>query len=247
MTAQTRTVLKALFQDGDKPDGSNYADWVDSMVSVADTTAQTMTSDLVAPKLVATTEVSAVLVRTPKVSASAMFTNSLTVSEMVSASAGNFGLLSASSGNFGLLYANDVSASSMQATGPIRAGTNGAVGLVVMTQQTTIKTSSGSQVVGTLPNGSDVLDVKFFVKPAFATSQATPILKVGTSAVDTKYATFTNVTALGMHGLGVFTSAGTNWTGITGADAVVVAQMTAASGALASAAEGVLSIMYVQK
>ena len=237
MTAQTRTVLKALFQDGDKPDGSNYADWVDSMVSVADTTAQTMTSDLVAPKLVATTEVSAVLVRTPKVSASAMFTNSLTVSEMVSASAGNFGLLSASSGNFGLLYANDVSASSMQATGPIRAGTNGAVGLVVMTQQTTIKTSSGSQV----------LDVKFFVKTAFATSQATPILKVGTSAVDTKYATFTNVTALGMHGLGVFTSAGTNWTGITGADAVVVAQMTAASGALASAAEGVLSIMYVQK
>jgi hypothetical protein len=248
MTAQTRSVLKALFEDGDKPGGSDYVDWIDSMVSLSDTTAQSMTSDLALPKLIATTEVSSPLIATTKVSASTGNFSVIRVKGNVSASSlAVTGIVSASGANFNVLYANDVSASSLQVTGPARAGTTGAVGLMVLTQQTTIVASAGSQVVGTLPNGADVLDIKFFIKTAFATAGCTPTLKVGTSAVDTKYATFTNVTSLGMHSIGTLVSAGTSWGNVTGADAIVVAQVTVASGALASAAEGILSVLYVQK
>lgn len=70
MTAQTRNTLKALWQDGEQPDGSKYADWIDSMVSIADATAQTITSDVIAPKFIATTEVSSPLIVATEVSAS---------------------------------------------------------------------------------------------------------------------------------------------------------------------------------
>jgi len=46
MTAQNRATLKAVFEDGDIPTGSNYADLIDSFVSIADTTAQSMSSKL---------------------------------------------------------------------------------------------------------------------------------------------------------------------------------------------------------
>lgn len=46
MTAQNRATLKALFEDGDIPTGSNYTDLIDSFVSIADTTAQTLSSKL---------------------------------------------------------------------------------------------------------------------------------------------------------------------------------------------------------
>ena len=54
MTAQTNAVLKSSFEQGDKPQGSDFADLIDSFLSVVDTTAQEMLSDLTVPNLTVT-------------------------------------------------------------------------------------------------------------------------------------------------------------------------------------------------
>ncbi len=54
MTAQTRTTLKANFEDGDVPTGSNYADMIDSFVSLVDATAQSQVSNMQVPGVVTT-------------------------------------------------------------------------------------------------------------------------------------------------------------------------------------------------
>lgn len=54
MTAQTRAVNKGRFEQGDTPQGSDYADVIDSYLSIADTSAQSISSDLTVPALVAT-------------------------------------------------------------------------------------------------------------------------------------------------------------------------------------------------
>lgn len=60
MTAQTRAVNKSRFEQGDTPQGSDYADLIDSSVSIADTTAQSISSPLtVTGALGASTTVSA--------------------------------------------------------------------------------------------------------------------------------------------------------------------------------------------
>jgi hypothetical protein len=46
MTARTRAALAALFETGDVPDGTDYSDIFDSFLSLSDTTAQSVTSDL---------------------------------------------------------------------------------------------------------------------------------------------------------------------------------------------------------
>lgn len=55
MTAQTRAVLKSNFETGDIPDGDNYANLIDSFVSLSDTTAQSLSSSLEAPTVIAAT------------------------------------------------------------------------------------------------------------------------------------------------------------------------------------------------
>lgn len=59
MTAQTRTVNKAAFEQGDNPQGTDYADLIDSFLAIADTTTQTINSNLIAPNITVTGEVSA--------------------------------------------------------------------------------------------------------------------------------------------------------------------------------------------
>lgn len=74
MTAQSRTVLVGRYENGDVPQGSDYVDLIDSFVSLTDTTAQSVASQLTVPTLVAT-EVSATNVNaTNLVSTSATFT-----------------------------------------------------------------------------------------------------------------------------------------------------------------------------
>ena len=51
MSEQTRVVLKAAFEQGDRPQGSDFVDLMDSFVNLSDSTAQTMTSQLVVPGL----------------------------------------------------------------------------------------------------------------------------------------------------------------------------------------------------
>ena len=71
MTSQTNAVNKARFEQGDRPQGTDYADLVDSFVALADTTAQTMVGDLTAPNLFANTKVEAVIVSAQTIIASA--------------------------------------------------------------------------------------------------------------------------------------------------------------------------------
>lgn len=54
MAAQTRAVNKARFENGDKPQGSDYVDLIDSFPSLSDSTSQSLTSDLSIPGLVVT-------------------------------------------------------------------------------------------------------------------------------------------------------------------------------------------------
>lgn len=58
MAAQDRATNKAVFENGDKPQGSDFANLIDSMVTLADSTAQSMTSKLEGPEF-ATSKVSA--------------------------------------------------------------------------------------------------------------------------------------------------------------------------------------------
>lgn len=59
MTAQTRPTNISRFEDGDTPTGSQFADLVDSFVSLSDTTAQSVSSDLRAANLTTPGKVSA--------------------------------------------------------------------------------------------------------------------------------------------------------------------------------------------
>lgn len=47
MTAQTRTVNKNRFEQGDTPQGSDFVDLIDSFVALSDTTAQTIVSKVI--------------------------------------------------------------------------------------------------------------------------------------------------------------------------------------------------------
>lgn len=70
MTAQSRATLKAEFEDGDVPDGTNYADLIDSFLSLIDSTAQSVASPITVPSITVTGEVSAGQVNAVEVSAS---------------------------------------------------------------------------------------------------------------------------------------------------------------------------------
>ncbi|RJO72866.1 MAG: hypothetical protein C4523_02525 [Myxococcales bacterium] len=96
MTAQTRAVNKAVFEQGDRPQGSNYVDLIDSFLSLQDTTAQTMNSDLTA-QVITATEVSAGTVNAATVSVSAL---TVTVTTTVAASGGVGGAVPTSADGF---------------------------------------------------------------------------------------------------------------------------------------------------
>ena len=51
MTAQSRATNRANFEQGDVLSGSNFSDLIDSFVSIVDTTAQSMASDLEVPNI----------------------------------------------------------------------------------------------------------------------------------------------------------------------------------------------------
>ena len=52
MTAKDRPANKAAFENGDKPQGSDFENLIDSYVSNADSTAQSMVSKLEAPEFI---------------------------------------------------------------------------------------------------------------------------------------------------------------------------------------------------
>lgn len=110
MTIQSRTTLKSTFENGDRPQGSNYADTFDSFLHLTDTTAQSISSPITVTTLGATT-VSAATVSANDVNGSAAsFTKieAATVSaQRVNGSAATFlGTVSAATVHLGQLIVN---------------------------------------------------------------------------------------------------------------------------------------------
>ena len=109
MTAQTRAVNKSRFENGDKPQGSDFADLIDSFVAIADTTAQAIQSNLQVVSLIAT---------------------SVTAGSVVASAATVTGILSAAS----VTVSGAVTAASITVTGDVSANkvfsSAAAIGLV---------------------------------------------------------------------------------------------------------------------
>lgn len=89
MTQQTRSVNKGRFEQGDKPQGADYIDLVDSYLSLADSTAQVVTSNIEAPTLIATTGVTAPKFVGTEVSASAGFFTTIQIATLVTGQRAN--------------------------------------------------------------------------------------------------------------------------------------------------------------
>ena len=131
--------------------------------------------------------------------------------------------------------------------GRVQVGEVATRGDIVLVQQSRVSATTTKVTAAVLPDGADVLDIKLFVETPFGASALTDIdLLVGTSAHDTRFARFTNVTAQGYYTVTDRTQTSA-WTNVSGANANVIIQVTAVSGAVASTASGILSIMYVAK
>jgi len=238
VTQQTRSINKSRFEDGDSLSGSNFADLVDSYLSLADTTAQVITSDVQTPRLIATTEVSTPTLNVTDVNASVLNATRVSAAGIIT-----HGYVSASAARIPLL------------DGPVQVGTNSKNrGRVVLCQQVTLTpTNSVNATVARLPSGSDILDIQYYVTNAYSTVGASGNtnvcqVRVGNSATETAFGTV-DVSARGRYRVaqGVFTSAGTSWLALNSANSRIMAQVTALDDGGHSAAAGVLSITYLQK
>ena len=94
MTEQTRATNKARFETGDAPAQSDYADLIDSFLSLPDTGVQTVTSPIIiSGTLGVGGKISALSVSAPSLVASTVAASSVTVMGDVSASGGYFDTL----------------------------------------------------------------------------------------------------------------------------------------------------------
>lgn len=239
MTAQNRTVLKSRFEDGDAPSGSQYADLIDSFLSLTDSTAQAISSDVSLPKLIATTEVSSPQVNATEVSAS-----------VVNATILNTPLVSASAANIGIVNVQTVSAQGASANmmGRFKVGSSAAaLGDVVLVQSVSVPSTNTKQSMTRLPNGACILDVKMFITTRLASAATQVDVLVGTSTHDTRFCRFSGVTAQAAYSVpvSVQTSA---WQNVSGAnDTLIVVHTSAISGAIASAGGGRIAVTYYMR
>lgn len=149
MTIQSRAALKSVFENGDQPQGSDFADLIDSFVSLADTTAQALSSPITG-STVGVTKVSAATVSAQVVNGSAANFGSVSA-QSITASAGVFTTKVESA----LVSAQRVVASAATFTAAISAATINAevtassahIGVLVFTGATTAAASADSTYV----------------------------------------------------------------------------------------------------
>lgn len=89
MTILTKTQIKSMFENGDVPSGTDFANWIDTCITAAETSAQSMTGSL---NIAGTLNASVV-------SAGTISIGNITV-DTISASGANFTRVSATTGNF---------------------------------------------------------------------------------------------------------------------------------------------------
>lgn len=215
MTAQTRAVLKGEFEDGDTPAGSNYEDLIDSFVSISDTTAQSIASDLSAPILIATTEVSSPQGNFTEVSASVGSYTRL-LAQNVSASAGNFNtlrvagteVLPAGAGAEAQIYITATAATSIGSAGTFEL-VNGTFSAVSLTQ-------FSAQADGTVEYiGTDAkrIDVRAHISVVAAAVNKLSALRIGknsTTISSSEIERFISSTNIGALSVGAVVSVNTN-------------------------------------
>lgn len=248
MTAQTRTVNKGRFEDGDTVTGPNYADLVDSFVSIADTTAQVVTSDLQAPRGIFTTEVSSPQINTTEVSAS-----------VINATIVNSTTVSASVVNTNDLNVTHVSASSVfvsataEIGGPLLVGTSAGVrGFVVLSQKTTLtRANSAATTIARVPDGSDILDFVVHVITKFAAAGAsaqvgTVNLLIGTPDDDNQHVTIA-LSAAQVYRMVAPSGSAAAMHNVSGSAAVVMAEITAVGSVSPNTGEAVITTIYTQR
>ena len=138
MAQQTRSINKSKFEDGDVPQESDYVDLIDSYLSLADTTAQTVTSDLIIPVATIT-----------EVSASQVNASAATVAGALSAA-------SVRADNYGAVSATSITASAATIAGEITTRSvvttaltvsSGANVAITINVDTSVAASSGNTTV----------------------------------------------------------------------------------------------------
>lgn len=169
MTAQTRATNAARFEQGDTPQGTDFADLIDSFVSLSDTTAQSITSDLVVANLITSGEVSCGSLRTGAFTATnlAGSTVSGAVIRAATLSAARIEATGSFTATTGVFTA-PVSASSAWFNGPVRVDgvlTLGAVPVLVSgspVSAATNTTAANPVAVGAI--GAGVLNCRGLIK-----------------------------------------------------------------------------------
>lgn len=154
MTSQTRATLKNSFAQGDKPQGTDYSNLIDSFISLADTDAQVMNSQLTIPTLVVNT----------KISGNPSF-----------ASINCTGVVSASS-----VYVNGI----VHSSGGFVVGPSGSQGTGVLVTRVTIaqNNTAANGAAISLPTGANILGFSVDVEQPFATGAGVTAAEITVSA-----------------------------------------------------------------
>lgn len=256
MTAQTRTTNKAAFQQGDKPQGTDYVDLIDSFVALQDTTAQSLLSDLSVVTLIASTEVSSPSGRfgALRVSASSRFDDAVTIggAQTVSGAATFAGAI-AVSGSSSFAGQHHVSGST-QFFGPVRGG---ASSFLTHTQIVTVasENSGGNPVTINLGGNADLIEfyVDTVIPPAAGALATAANLEIGVSGSNAYFAAVP-CSATGTRRLGSSFVTGTikRWTGYRSgspdASGTIRAHLTVQSLATAlTVGEVLLRVLWVRR
>lgn len=141
MTTYNKQTLKTFFQTGDVPDGTDYANLIDSQVNIVETSAQIMGGPLSTPELIAS-----------RISAgNANFTGTLSVAGITSAStlyADNFIVSAATYNN---LIATTLSANTVYST-------NGMISSVGIISAAGTAQATAASLVNIINRGKGIVD-----------------------------------------------------------------------------------------
>ena len=248
MAQQTRTTMKGVFEQGDTPQGSDYVNLVDSYLSLADTTAQTVTSDLTVPILTATeTSANRGNFGTVNVSGSSTFTGPV----YASATAQFTGMVLVSGTAF---FHKPIHVSpTAHIQGPFRVGAAGNIS-VMLAQAATIVAinSAGNPVTFSIPSGADVKNIWIDMEAPFASGVVTANRVTtyigGTGVSAASLISEIAVSASGQYNLLRTTTVAGNHTLLRNVTTTVHAfQSMKATDSAATAGQGILTVHYIQR
>lgn len=136
MTTYNKSTLKTFFEQNDVPQGSDYANLIDSQINIVETALQSMGGALATTELIAPRVSAANIVATQTVSAVSIYADNLFANNLTAVSANlTFnnvtvaGTITASAGNFNALtITGDVSATSGTVYASAMRSNNGFIG-----------------------------------------------------------------------------------------------------------------------